>query len=100
MPPREQGPMVQGVAGWVGSGAQPPPGKPHQFQILSDTARFTAVTASLKGAPQFDQMVTTLGEPIDSPEMPIPGPIDVGYVAEVNARFGIDILGPPPAPLD
>lgn len=88
------------VEGSAGAHAFLPHGQPHQFQILSDSARFTCVTASLEAAPRFDGMVRTLGEVTDRPEMPIPGPIDPAHVAEVNAQFGIDILGPPPAPLD
>lgn len=88
------------VEGHEGAHAFLPHGMPHQFQVLSDTARFTCVTASLQGAPRFDAMVTALGEITDRPELPTPGPIDAANVAEVNARFGIDILGPPPAPLD
>ena len=44
-------------------------------------------------------MVEALGEPIETPTLPEPGPIDPAHVAQVNDQFGIDILGPPPAPL-
>ena len=88
------------VVGHPGAHAFLPHGIPHQFQILSDSARFTCVTASLEGAPRFNQMVEALGEPIESPSLPSPAAIDPARVAEVNASFGIDILGPPPAPLD
>jgi hypothetical protein len=32
--------------------------------------------------------------------MPAPVEIDPGHVAAVCARHGIEVLGPPPAPLD
>jgi quercetin dioxygenase-like cupin family protein len=77
-----------------------PKGVPHTFQIRSDTARWVCVTGSGSGHPRFDQMVAALGEPTDSPTLPEPGPIDPGQVAAVCAAHGIDIVGPPPAPLD
>ncbi len=77
-----------------------PHGVPHTFQVLSDTARFTAVSASNAGVPRFDRMVAELGEPTAEPVLPEPAGIDPGRVAEVGAANGIEILGPPPAPLD
>lgn len=88
------------VVGRPGAHAFLPHGIPHQFQILSDSARFTCVTASMNGAPRFNGMVEALGEPIDSPTLPAPTAIDPARVAEVNDHFGIDILGPPPAPIE
>ncbi|MFP4312140.1 MAG: cupin domain-containing protein [Nitriliruptoraceae bacterium] len=82
-----------------GSLAFLPHGIAHTFQVHSDTARFVCVTASLARAPRFDQMVAELGVPVPTPSLPAPGPIDPGRVAEVNASFGIQILGPPPEPL-
>lgn len=72
----------------------------HTFQVRSSDARFTCVTASTAGPPEFDRMVTALGAVTDAPALPEPGPIDPGRVAEVCAAHGIEILGPPPAPLD
>lgn len=77
-----------------------PHGRPHIFQVLSETARFATITASQVVAPEFDRMVTALGTPTDTPELPVPGPIDPAHVAEVCRAHGIEILGPPPAPLD
>jgi hypothetical protein len=45
-------------------------------------------------------MVAALGTPTDAPTMPEPTYIDPARVAEVNAGFGIEILGPPPAPIN
>ena len=69
------------------------------FQILSNEARFTCITASNTVVPSFDQMVAELGTTVDTPTMPKPGPIDPARVAEVNRAYGIEILGPPPSPL-
>ena len=87
------------VAG-AGAHAFLPHGRPHTFQVLSETARFTCITTADAGTPQFDQMVAELGTVIDNPTLPAPGPIDPARVAEVNRRHGIEILGPPPTPLD
>ena len=83
----------------AGSTAFLPRQVPHTFQVLSDTARLLSVTASTAGAPRFDAMVAALGEPVDDPTLPGPMDIDPGHVAEVCGRHGIEILGPPPAPL-
>lgn len=72
----------------------------HTFQVHSDTARFVCVTGSRRRAPRFDQMVVELGLPTAEASIPEPGPIDPGRVAEVCLDHGIQILGPPPAPLD
>lgn len=76
-----------------------PHGIPHSFQVLSDEARFLAVTASASSTPQFDRFVAAVGTPTEAPTMPEPGPIDPGRLAEVSAAHGIPVLGPPPGPL-
>lgn len=90
---------VDGVA-TTGGVAWLPHGRPHTFQVLSDTARFLSVTASTTGKPQFDRFVAALGTPTTEPTMPSPEEIDPGHVAEVCSAHGITVLGPPPAPLD
>lgn len=77
-----------------------PRGQAHTFQVLSDTARFTCVTASRSVAPQFAAMVTALGEPTPGPSLPEPRHIDATHVADVCRQHGVEVLGPPPAPLD
>ncbi len=76
-----------------------PHGRPHTFQVLSETARFSCITASNTVVPLFDRMVAELGTTVDQPTLPEPGPIDPARVAEVNRAYGIEILGPPPQPL-
>jgi uncharacterized cupin superfamily protein len=88
------------LVGREGAVAVLPRGVPHTFQVLSPTARFLSVTASGSGHPRFDRMVAALGTPTDEARLPEPGPIDPAEVARVNAAHGIEILGPPPAPLD
>lgn len=77
-----------------------PHGVPHTFQVLSDEARCTAITASSTGQPVFEQMVAELGAATNEPVMPAPIPVDPAEVAAAAGRNGIEILGPPPAPLD
>lgn len=85
----------------AGSGtfAYLPHGEPHTFQVLTESARFVNVTSSHTSVPRFDEMVTALGVATATPSLPNPGPIDPGHVAEVCAAHGIEIVGPPPAPL-
>ena len=74
-------------------------GIPHVFQVLSERARFLTVTSGGQGHPTFDQFVRTLGAPTDPSSLPAPVEIDPGHVAPVCADHGIEVLGPPPAPL-
>ncbi len=71
-----------------------PRGRPHTFQIRSDTARVLQVTTPA----QFERFVAALGTPTDAPTLPEPEEIDPAHVAEVCAQFNIQVLGPPPAP--
>ena len=76
-----------------------PHGLAHSFQVLSDTARFTTVTASRQSTPMFADMVAALGADVDEPSMPNPTEIDPAEVARVCAEHRIEVLGPPPGPL-
>ncbi len=84
----------------TGSVVSLPHGVPHVFQVESATARFLTVTAGRRSAPSFDRFVAALGDPTALPSMPAPGDISPGHVAQVCAEHGIEVLGPPPAPLD
>jgi hypothetical protein len=77
-----------------------PHGVPHTFQVRSGTATFVCVTASRLRAPRFDRMVAALGVPAPTATLHEPGPVDPGRVADVCLQYGIQVLGPPPAPLD
>lgn len=76
-----------------------PHGRPHSFQIVSETARLLTVTAKSGDPATFDGMVRALGVPTEQPVLPQPGPIDPEEVGRVCAEYGIDVVGPPPAPL-
>lgn len=78
----------------AGSTVWLPRGRPHTFQVRSETARVLQVTTP----GQFERFVAALGEPTDEPVMPSPSEIDGGEVARIAAEFSIEILGPPPAP--
>lgn len=73
-----------------------PHGVPHCFQVLSDEARFLAVTASATSGPRFDAFVADVGTPATGPTMPEPGPVDPERLAQISAAHGIDVVGPPP----
>ena len=77
-----------------------PHGIPHVFQVESYTARFLTVAAGRNAQPSFDRFVAALGTPTELPSLPVPVDIDPGHVAQVCAQHGIEVLGPPPAPLD
>ena len=86
--------------GASGTMALLPRAVPHSFQVLSEEARFINVTGAGSGPPKFDLMVSALGVPTEDLNIPAPMDIDPGEVAQVCAAHGIDILGPPPPPLD
>lgn len=88
------------ATGASGSVTYLPRRRSHTFQVLSDTARFIVVNASATAdAPRFAEMVIALGAPTDEPSIPEPVYIDPARVAEICAAHGVDIVGPPPAPL-
>lgn len=74
-----------------------PKGLPHQFQAVGETTtRFLQISAPA----QFEDMVAALGPRLDDAGLPEPVEIDPAKVAEVCARFQVEVLGPPPASLD
>jgi len=84
------------TVGGVGTTVFLPKQRPHQFQVLSETARVFQVTTPA----QFGDFVRTLGTPAEAAALPTPVEIDGARVAEVCAQFQIQVLGPPPPPLD
>ena len=77
-----------------------PHGVPHVWQVVSDEARFLTVNAGRRDGRSFDQFVAALGTPTEPGRLPDPVQIDPGQVAQVCAEYGIEVLGPPPPPLD
>ena len=77
-----------------------PHGVAHTWQVVSEQARFLTVNAGRRSRPSFDQFVEVLGTPTDPSALPDPIDIDPVHVAQVCAAHGIEVLGPPPPPLD
>ncbi|MEM9564074.1 MAG: cupin domain-containing protein [Actinomycetota bacterium] len=75
-----------------------PHGVPHCFQVLSDEARFVAITASATTRPRFDAFVAAVGTATAEATMPEPGPVDPERLATISEAHGIAVVGPPPAP--
>lgn len=73
-----------------------PRGLPHTFQVRSETARLFHVSTPA----QFERFVAALGRRTDDPALPEPEEIDPAHVAEVCRQFDIEVLGPPPEPVD
>jgi hypothetical protein len=84
----------------AGAAVTLPHGTPHTWQVVSDEARFLTINAGRRDGASFDQFVAALGTPTDPNAMPDPIEIDPEHVANVCAEHGIDVLGPPPPPLD
>jgi quercetin dioxygenase-like cupin family protein len=68
-----------------------PKQRPHQFLVLSETARFFQVTTPA----QFEEFVAAVGSRQDSAELPQPGEVDPERLAKICADFRIEVLGPP-----
>ena len=88
------------VAVTTGDMVSLPAGIPHIFQVVSEQAEMLTIAGGGGTWPGFDQFVAELGEPTDPAALPASVEIDPGHVAQVAARHGIEILGPPPPPLD
>lgn len=85
--------QVLGVGGTVWL----PKGLPHQFQAVGDgPTRMLQISTPA----QFEDFARQLGAPMDHAGLPEPVEIDPAKVAEVCAEYQIEILGPPPPPLD
>ena len=75
----------------AGTAAILPPGHGHAFVVTSPTARcFTLHTPA-----GFDEFVRAAGHPEGFSD---PAPFDPEALTEVAARFGIEMVGPPPLP--
>lgn len=81
----------------VGGTAWLPKGLPHCFQAVGeDLTRILQVTTPA----QFEDFTEALGAPMPHAGLPEPVEIDPEEVARVCADFQIEVLGPPPPPLD
>jgi mannose-6-phosphate isomerase-like protein (cupin superfamily) len=69
-----------------------PRGIPHSFKNVGQTqARFLVFNTPAG----FDQFIVDAGTPALEEGLP-PEPIDLGRMAAVAAKYGVEILGPPP----
>jgi mannose-6-phosphate isomerase-like protein (cupin superfamily) len=65
---------------------------PHAYRVESETARWLAI-ATPAG---FDAFVREVGEPAPEEVLPPEGRVhDQARLAEISARYGIELLGPP-----
>lgn len=87
------------VHGETGTVLLLPVGEAHTFQVESEMARFLTVVAGRRSEPSFIDLVTHLGTEMPVGRLPDPMEIDPGQVAEACAKHGVEVLGPPPAPL-
>ena len=71
-----------------------PMGRSHAFVVTSPTARILALTEPAG----FDEFVAEVGTPRTGPGLPPEpaAPPDFAALAAVAARYGIEIVGPPP----
>ena len=75
-----------------GQAAFAPRDVPHAYRVESDTARWLAI-ATPAG---FDAFVREVGEPAPEDALPPEGRVhDPARLAEISARYGIELLGPP-----
>jgi quercetin dioxygenase-like cupin family protein len=64
---------------------------PHAFHVDSETARFLVLTR-----PAHERFIRAAAEPAQSQSLPPPAPLDMEKVGTAAAKYGIEILGPPP----
>ena len=66
-------------------------GAPHAFAVSSETARLLVLTT-----PNHEAFFRAASEPAPERVLPPEAPPDMARVEEAAARFGVEILGPPP----
>jgi quercetin dioxygenase-like cupin family protein len=89
---------VDGTATAAGPGAAAvlPRNLPHAFVVTSPQARFLTIHTPAG----FDRFTLTVGDPATSSDGPPPdaAPPNPEELTRLAADYGIEILGPPPAP--
>lgn len=80
----------------AGSFVYGPPDVPHTFSVVSDESRFLLGTAPAG----FETFVRACSDPAGALTLPPPAAAapDPGRLAELAARVGVEILGPPGFP--
>ena len=75
-----------------GQAAFAPRDVPHAYRVESDTARWLAIAVPAG----FDAFVREVGEPAPEDVLPPESRVhDPARLAEIGARYGIELLGPP-----
>jgi quercetin dioxygenase-like cupin family protein len=69
-----------------------PRGIEHALKVGHGGARLLTLTLPSG----FAEFVAEAGEPARQRSIPAPGAVDTGRLAEIAARYGIEITGPPP----
>lgn len=87
------------VRAGAGTFALVPRGVAHTYRVLSGTARLLVLSSASAGAPGggFERFFDAVGEPAGAPRLPEPTAPDPELVGATAARFGIELVGPPPA---
>jgi mannose-6-phosphate isomerase-like protein (cupin superfamily) len=70
---------------------------PHTFVVEGDSPARILSICSPGG---LEQYFVAAGRPAERLELPPAGPVDVGLLARVGEDFGVEILGPPMAPMN
>jgi quercetin dioxygenase-like cupin family protein len=78
------------VAG-PGATVHVPAGAPHAFAVASKSARWLDLTT-----PNHEAFFRAAGEPAPERTLPPDAPPDMAKVSEAAARYGVEIVGPPP----
>lgn len=68
-----------------------PAGAPHAFAVGTEIARLLVLTT-----PNHEAFFRAAGEPAAERRLPPGAPPDLAKLSEAAARFGVEILGPPP----
>lgn len=74
-----------------GATAYFPAGAPHAFAVASEEARWLDLTTA-----NHEAFFRAAGSPAPERSLPPDAPPDMARVGEAAARFGVEILGPPP----
>ena len=70
-----------------------PVGLPHTFLVGADQPLRTLQITAPSG---FENFAAEVGEPARSLRLPDPGPVDLEALGHAAARYGLELLGPPP----
>lgn len=63
----------------------------HAFRVTSETARYLIITTS-----RHAEFYRAISRPATAQTLPPAEPMDMDVIMEACARFGVEILGPPP----